>query len=73
MKERFITEPIIKERMQGIWERVSKKEALSLAGELLCEPMKGVVLLKLGISAACGLAMALTPIAVAATDLLRLP
>ena len=59
----------MKERMRGIWVRVCEKEALAAAGRALCGPAKGFFPPKLWISAACGLIVALAPVAGAARDL----
>ena len=60
----------MKERMRDIWDRVREKEALAAAGRAFCGPAQDFYLLppKLWISAACGLIVALTPIAGAAGD-----
>lgn len=55
-------------RMQDIWDRVREKEALAAAGLALCREARGILLLKLWISAACGLIVALAPVAGAARD-----
>ncbi|MCL2545135.1 MAG: hypothetical protein FWE77_04370 [Clostridia bacterium] len=57
----------MKERMSGIWDRVREKEALAAAGRALCAEPRGFLRApKLWISAACGLAMTLAPVAGAA-------
>jgi len=56
----------MRERMRDIWDRVREKEALAAAGRTLCAPARGMFRPKLWISAACGLVLALAPIAVAA-------
>ena len=57
------------DRMRGIWDRVREKETLAAAGRALCGPDRGFFQPKLWISAACGLIVALAPIAGAAGDL----
>ena len=61
-------ECIPKEYMRDIWDRVREKESLAAAGLALCGQARGVLLFKVWISAACGLIVALTPIAGAAAD-----
>ena len=58
----------MRERMRDIWDRVREKEALTAAGRVLCGRARRVLPLppKLWISAACGLALTLAPIAGAA-------
>jgi len=57
----------MKEHMSAIWDRVRQKEALAAAGRALCAEPRGFLRAhKLWISAACGLAMTLAPIAGAA-------
>ena len=56
--------------MVDIWDRVREKEALAVAGRTLCGQARGLLPPpKLWISAACGLAVTLAPIAGAAKDL----
>ena len=57
------------EHMRGIWDRVREKESLDAAGRMICAPPEGLLQPKLWISAACGLIVALAPVAGAAARL----
>ena|GEM_PF-2793494 len=57
----------MKEHMSGIWDRISEKETLAVAGQILCAQPTGFLWTpKLWISAACGLIITLAPITGAA-------
>ncbi len=56
----------MKEHMDAIWAKVAEKQSLETAARALLVRQDGVWALKLSISAACGLLMALLPVAGAA-------
>ncbi len=62
----------MRERMDGIWRKIEKKQALQEAAHRLQKERKGFVGLKLSLSAALGLAVILLPIVGAAQDFARI-
>ena len=58
-------------RMRGIWDMVLEKETLEAAGRAICAEETYSPLIKLWVSAACGLALALAPLVGAAEYIVR--
>ena len=62
----------MRERMDGIWERVNEKLRWESAARELLDKRRSVLLWKLSLSAICGVAIALLPTAGAAQSLIGL-
>lgn len=60
----------MKDHMESIWRRVQEKQALEMAALRLCRKRRGILSIKLSVSAACGLLATLLPVAGAAQSII---